>query len=162
MDMEKSDVVHLINVQVAQIWFVQAILVHVLIHRFGTVFLVVNPTFILCFTFLFEICLNVDFFSKESIGSYYESCTFDSGCDSTKSLICAVSGENTLICDCPSTFYWSGTTSSCQSKLLNTVTCSNTTQCRTDLGLYCDVGVTNRCKCPANQFWDGHSCGIFC
>ncbi len=100
------------------------------------------------------------FILQETIGSFYDSCSFDSGCDSTKSLICVQSGETTLVCDCPSTSYWSGTTSSCQSKLLNAQACSNTTQCRTDLGLYCDVGSTNQCICPSSQFWDGNSCGI--
>ena len=90
--------------------------------------------------------------------SYLSICAIQAGCDQTTHLICSLTTDNVYICLCPAYFYWSFTLLTCQVQLTGGDACALTTDCRGDLGLYCDTLVTNTCVCTATFYWTGLTC----
>lgn len=90
--------------------------------------------------------------------SYNQSCSSTSSSYMCKTLtegtIC--SGSNPYKCSCPTLQYYNFTIKQCTSQLSNSISCSQTDACRTDLGLSCQSGV---CQCNSTiQFWNGTKC----
>jgi hypothetical protein len=92
---------------------------------------------------------------------YYQTCT-----NSLSSYMCKTMTEGTICsgpspykCLCPSLQYYRNSTSKCEDQLSNTISCTQTDACRSDLGLSCQVGL---CQCDGSiQFWDGTRCVNF-
>ncbi|RNA18185.1 prion-like-(Q N-rich) domain-bearing 25, partial [Brachionus plicatilis] len=86
------------------------------------------------------------------IATYMQNCSIQTNCDSTKSLVCSMVGENLYKCLCSATDYWSSTT--CTAKLGYSIGCSDDGQCREDLGLTC----SGTCSCLNTHYWDSTIC----
>ena len=80
-----------------------------------------------------------------------------SSCDSSKSLYCISSGNSPGVCICAGYMFWNGTT--CVSDQTVNTTCSDSSQCRVDLGLTC---ISNICSCNASYYWSGSKCSMWC
>lgn len=103
---------------------------------------------------------------KEQARTYLQPClseltsyTNQYGCSQAQNLICATSGQYSGYCSCATNNYFDTSSSQCVSKKLNSVSCTNVTECRTDLGLVCE----NTCKCPTGYIWSSTSsiCSLF-
>jgi hypothetical protein len=102
--------------------------------------------------------------SKQSLSIY---CTRDTECqDVTRGLYCQTSyplGTSCPtqpainFCNCPSNTYYNG--SMCMSLELYSATCTQTCNCDSTRGLYCDL-VEKKCLCPENYYWDSNV--LFC
>jgi len=93
---------------------------------------------------------------KEQPRTYLQPClteltsyTNPYGCSQAQNLICATSGQYSGYCSCATNNYFDTSSSRCVSKKLNLASCTNVTECRSDLGLVCD----NTCTCPTGYFW---------
>jgi hypothetical protein len=140
-----------------QTWFVRAVNVLAFILLFGMEHFAVS-----CFSPWFHHLLWYhSFFFKhflDNVSLYLETCSVAQGCDTTKLLQCSFYYNNVYICLCQSTYYWSGASQTCMPQFTNNVACTNSTQCRNDLGLYCDIGNTNNCICNSSHYFSV-SCG---
>ena len=101
-------------------------------------------------------------FFQAPVSTYYENCSFTTDCDQTQLLECSFYNQTLYVCLCNSTFYWSDTSDMCLAKGLNTAACTDTEQCRNDLGLYCDTSSSpSTCVCNSTFYWTGTTCGIY-
>ena len=85
-------------------------------------------------------------------------CTNTTECDLTQGLTCFLSGtpcncpNNSTVgmCDCSTTHYYDGNSSTCQTLHLYNDTCYGDYMCDRTLGLFCQVNVTSalNCSCP--------------
>ena len=89
--------------------------------------------------------------------SYLQTCSIELGCDETRSLNCSITGDLLYICDCLNGSYWSSSLNNCTTKKLNSLPCSSSNECRTDLGLDC---TSSQCQCSSLFYWDSTQCGI--
>lgn len=82
-----------------------------------------------------------------------QSCVDSDGCDPTKSLKCQVYGDldNLYSCVCNDSLFWNGST--CVPQNLFNVTCTSSIQCRSDLGLSCNL-TQSQCVCNSSSFWN--------
>ena len=88
--------------------------------------------------------------NKATILSYNQPCTQNAGCDSTKGLSCSFYNQTLYYCLCANLYYWTGSTCTPQIMGNPLTSCTSTSQCRSDLGLYC---LTN-CVCYSTFYWD--------
>jgi hypothetical protein len=66
-------------------------------------------------------------------------------------LTCAQFGDSAAYCTCLANYFYS---TYCIPKYLNGVACTSNTQCRTDLGLYCNTSSGyNYCMCNITSYW---------
>jgi hypothetical protein len=82
--------------------------------------------------------------------TYGGACTESSTCDSYQGLIC-----NSGMCGCLTSQYWNGSTFSCNTLLNRTFTCTNTTQCNTNIALVCIYSNTKNlttCDCDSSNY----------
>ena len=84
------------------------------------------------------------------MATYGQSCTINDGCDATKSLMCSYYNQTLYKCLCANFYFWSGTTCTAQYLGSPVTACSSTSQCRSDLGLYCSTN----CVCNITHYWD--------
>ena len=104
---------------------------------------------------LLLICVQID-----AIQTYLGNCSINAQCDSTQSLQCSLTNQTLYACVCAAKFYWSTASSQCTAQFTNAVSCNNTAQCRSDLGLYCDTTSTNKCICNSTFYWSATNiCG---
>lgn len=90
---------------------------------------------------------------KDTVQTYMGNCSINAQCDSTQSLVCSLTNQTLYACLCATNFYWSSSTSQCTAQLLNNIACTDTIQCRVDLGLYCDTTTTKNCICNSTFYW---------
>ena len=75
---------------------------------------------------------------------YFEKCFFTSDCKDAAKMTCTNG-----VCSCNSTQFWNGR--SCVNQITFEKTCSNSSQCHTNLLLYCNTA-QGICTCPANRY----------
>ena len=75
----------------------------------------------------------------------------NSSCSSAKGLYCSKSGTYAGYCACSDYYYFNSSLQQCTTQKLNGISCSNSNECRTDLGLFCSS--YNTCDCSAGYYW---------
>ena len=85
------------------------------------------------------------------------TCTFDYQCSANQSLICS-SITNPPSCQCDTRSWFNVTT--CTSKLLSGIRCTNSLQCDNTLSLTCNLTIQT-CSCNISSYiWDGSQCVV--
>jgi hypothetical protein len=93
---------------------------------------------------------------KDNKRSYLDSCltaqgSFDnSSCLASKLLHCAKTGSAAGYCICQKFYYYDTILLICRQQKLNGISCSSTSQCRTDLGLSC---ISGSCQCTSSKMY---------
>jgi hypothetical protein len=116
------------------------------------------------FYMIIYIFVLIELFISETTKTYMQSCLTapndNSSCSSTKGLYCSKSGAYAGYCICSDYYYFNSSLQQCSSKKSNGMPCSNSTECRTDLGLYCSAN--NTCDCSYGYYWSNStSCRLY-
>ena len=95
----------------------------------------------------------------EPAGTYLDNCTVSAECSTSQGLYCDLTYYSLAnlsgVCNCDSSStYWDGTT--CASKLTIGGLCSNNTQCKSSLGLFCSnyTNTLGTCDCDKYYYWN--------
>ena len=93
---------------------------------------------------------------KANTKNYLENCTSSEGfylnasCSTQKNLYCAPTGDTAGQCSCAPMYYYDTGSASCVAQKMNSIACTTSLECRSDLNLSCSSGF---CICPSNQYW---------
>jgi hypothetical protein len=89
-----------------------------------------------------------------------DKCSSSLECNPQLSLKCELKNplESVYRCSCDNGTFWNGAT--CAKQLLSGVACTTTSECRQDLGLFCD-SKSLKCSCPIGNYWNGALCRIY-